>query len=122
MKDKHLHTALGFDSNECSIMLNPKANYLHRSAVAEYSFLIFLSMLESLLGVVIIQYAHSSFKLKMKFNYEQAFQWNVKVTPSVLSWDVKNEEGKVLHISLSVVSRVDRGEIKKSKLKDDGGI
>lgn len=64
-------------------MLNPRANYLHRTAVAEYSFLIFLSMLESWLGVVIIiQHAHSSFKLKIQFNYRQASLWNLVLCKS----------------------------------------
>lgn len=76
MKDKYLHTAHKFKSDEYSIMVNPKANYLPHTAVAEYNFLISLSMLKSLLGVVIIQYARGSCKLEIKFNNKYESQWN----------------------------------------------
>lgn len=51
MKVKHLHTALRFNSNEWSIMGNPKANYRRHTAVAFQAEV-------KLLGAVMMQNTH----------------------------------------------------------------
>lgn len=100
MKDKHPHTALRFNRNEFSVMLNPKANYLHHTAVAEYDDKIVLSQLIAGRGY----YTVCSWQLQteIRFNYKQEWQWNCSLQKSVsLSFVicVKSGQYRVYEIS-----------------------
>lgn len=70
-----------------------------------------LSELKSSLAVVIIQYAHGSFKLKINFNYRQASQWNASCSLQKLI-HAKKESSELMKFH-TVVSEVDRGESRR---------